>query len=185
MFATCAQVTSPAGRRDSALLAVLYGAGLRRSEAVGLDVTDYEPEAGGLSVRCGKGKKERMCYVAAGAREAINDWLGVRGLIEGPLLLPVGKGGRIALRRMTAQAVYSRLKSIATRAGIRGFSPHDLRRTFVADLLDAGADISLVQQLVGHANVTTTQKYDRRPERAKQKAAGLLFVPYCSRSQAR
>ena len=74
--------------------------------------------------------------------------------------------------------MYSRLKSIAGRAGIKDCSPHDLRRSFVGDLLDSGADISLIRQLVGHANIATTARYDRRPERAMQRAAELLFVPY-------
>jgi len=106
------------------------------------------------------------------------DRLAVRGNAPGPLFLPINKSGKVDVRRMTPQAVWNLLQKRAAKAGVREFSPHDLRRTFVSDLLDAGADIATVAKMAGHANVQTTARYDRRPEDAKRKAASLLHVPY-------
>ena len=164
------------GARDAAMLALLYGCGLRRSEAVALTLDDYRE--GSVTVRTGKGRKERIVYSANGGRAAIDAWIRVRGAWDGALLAPVAKGGRIQQRGMTAQAVMLRLQFLGKRAGIDNLSPHDLRRSFVGELLDAGADISSVQQLAGHSSVTTTARYDRRGERAKQRTAELLHVPY-------
>jgi len=169
--------TTPAGRRDAALLALLFAAGLRRAEVVNLDLTDYDQDSGELKVT-GKGNKQRLLYVTNGAADALADWLTVRGATDGPLFLPTRKGGTVENRRMTAQAVYNILKGRAVKAGIADFSPHDLRRTFVSELLDKGADLATVQKLAGHANIQTTAKYDRRGEAAKRKAVDLLHVPY-------
>jgi len=117
-------------------------------------------------------------YATNGAREAIAAWLTVRGPEPGPLFVPVDKAGRIVLRRLTAESVFDRLAYLAKRAGVQRFSPHDMRRWFISDLLDNGADLALVQAMAGHANLATTARYDRRGERAKQRAAGLLIVPY-------
>ena len=105
-------------------------------------------------------------------------WVTQRGDVAGPLFVPITQVGEIVIRSMTDQAVYSILKTRATKANIKAFSPHDLRRSCVSDLLDAGVDISIVQQFVGHANVTTTARYDRRGEHAKKKAAKSLHVPF-------
>jgi integrase len=90
----------------------------------------------------------------------------------------VNKGDRIAFRRMTDQAVLGIVRKRGQEAGVARFSPHDLRRTFVSDLLDAGADLSTTKRLAGHSSEATTGRYDRRGEEAKKKAAQLLHVPY-------
>ena len=180
LFEACARDQSAAGRRDAALLAVAYGAGLRRSEIAGLLLDDYDVETGAMVVR-GKGNKERMAYLAGGAKAAVADWLKVRQEEPGPLFVRVRKDGTVGGQGVSAQAIYNALRKRGREAGVESFSPHDLRRTFVSDLLDAGADIALVQKLAGHAQVTTTAVYDRRPARAQQKAAELLFVPYSRR----
>jgi site-specific recombinase XerD len=178
LFAACAEDPGPAGARDAAVVAVLYGAGLRRSEAAALDLADYDPEAGGLTVRAGKGRKARLTYLGEGGSRAVNAWIRCRGEAAGPLFLPVNKGKKIQQRRMTDQALLYLLRKRAREGVMKGFSPHDLRRTFISDLLDAGADIAIVQKLAGHANVTTTARYDRRGEATKRRAAGLLHVPF-------
>jgi site-specific recombinase XerD len=177
LFVACAEDASPKGSRDACLLALLAGGGLRRAEAVALDLSDYDARRT-LKVR-GKGDKERLItFGEGGTCRAIGDWIARRGTESGPLLCPVNRGGRIICRRLSAQAVADALAQRARQAGTADFTPHDLRRTFATHLLDAGADISAVQQLLGHAQVETTTKYDRRGERAKFVALGLLSLPY-------
>lgn len=178
LFGICVADNTAAGVRDAALLALLYGAGLRRAEVVGLDVDDHDAATGAITVRTGKGRKQRITYLADGGLKALEQWLRIRGDASGPLFHPVAKGGRIIERCMTDQAVYFALKKRASQAGVADFSPHDLRRTFISHLLDAGADIATVQQLAAHANIQTTARYDRRGEQAKRKAAQLLHVPF-------
>lgn len=178
LFVACSKDPRASGRRDAAALAILYGAGLRRSEAAALDLDDVNAETGELRIRTGKGNKGRLSYLSNGGLQALKDWLVARGPEPGPLLCPVNQRGVIIQRRMTDQSIYALLKKRGAQAGLASFSPHDMRRTFVGDLLEAGADISQVQQLAGHSNVTTTQRYDRRPEQTKRKASALLHVPY-------
>jgi site-specific recombinase XerD len=179
LLATCDQTAG--GIRDAAIISLLYAGGLRRAELVGLDLADYDQAAGTLRVS-GKGGKVRLVPVVNGAAAALADWLTVRGDKAGALFL--GTGNRQRGRRLTTQAIYNLLTARAAAAGIKPVSPHDMRRTFVGELLDRGADISTVQKLAGHASVTTTARYDRRGEQVKRKAAELLHVPYTRRTLA-
>jgi len=166
------------------VLAILFGAGLRRAEAVSLDVEGYNPANGHLVVN-GKGDRVRIAYCGTGARAALEAWIQIRGDVAGPLLLAVNKGGRIdpEHKRLTTSALYGIVQRRAAAAGISHFSPHDGRRTFAGELLDAGADLAAVQQLMGHARASTTTIYDRRPAAAKARAAGLIHVPYVTRER--
>jgi integrase/recombinase XerD len=177
LFGAC-DATTAQGSRDAALLALLYGAGLRRSEVVGLDLADYDPESGALTVRRGKGGKHRTVYATNGAKQALEAWLDVRGNAPGSLLLAVRKDGEVRVGSMTGQAVYGILERIRTDAKVKAFSPHDCRRSYVTALLSSGASIAVVQKLAGHASVNTTARYDRSDEDAKRKASELLHVPF-------
>jgi site-specific recombinase XerC len=178
LVAACLADDSPGGRRDAAVLAVLFVGGLRRAEAVALDLDDYEASSGHLAVT-GKGRRQRRTALPAGGRRALAAWLDVRGLDDpGPLFCPIDKAGRMTLRRLSTQAVYALVDRRARKAGVGHLSPHDGRRTFASDLFDAGVDAVQVQGLMGHASLLTTGGYDRRPELARLAAVERLHFPY-------
>ena len=148
-----------AGLRDRAWLELLYGAGLRVSELTGLDVDDVDLEEGAVRV-LGKGGKEREVPVGRYARDAVGAYVArARPELVGP-----GTRGALFLNarggRLTRQSVARLLDGYARRVGIeRRVSPHDLRHSFATHLLDGGADVRVVQELLGHASVATTQIY--------------------------
>ncbi|WP_300642862.1 site-specific tyrosine recombinase XerD [Nocardioides sp.] len=160
--------------RDRALLEVLYGTGARISEAVGLDVDDLDvdPATGqGTVLLRGKGGKQRLVPVGSYALEAVDAYL-VRGRPElvstgsttGRGRSDGGRAGALFLNarggRLSRQSAWTVLTRAAERAGItREVSPHTLRHSFATHLLDGGADVRVVQELLGHASVTTTQVY--------------------------
>jgi len=151
---------TPLALRDRALLEVLYGTGARISEAVGLAVDDLD-RAGSAVVLRGKGGKDRMVPVGSYALRAVEDYL-VRGR---PALAAEGRGTpRLFLNArggpLSRQSAWTILRVAAERAGLAAaVSPHTLRHSFATHLLDGGADVRVVQELLGHASVTTTQVY--------------------------
>jgi integrase/recombinase XerD len=165
-----AEGSAAAALRDRALLELLYGTGARISEAVGLDVDDLDLSAESRSalvaaaVRLsGKGDKQRIVPVGSYAREAVEAYLIrarpvlARAARRGPASAAVflnARGGRL-----TRQGAWGTLRAAAERAGLTQVSPHTLRHSFATHLLDGGADVRVVQELLGHASVTTTQVY--------------------------
>ena len=150
---------TPEGLRDRALVEFLYGTGTRISEAVGLDVDDVDLDEFTVIVT-GKGDKQRILPVGECAAQALSAYL-VRGR---PALAPKGRGtARLFLNSrggpLSRQSAYAVLQQSAARAGLPSVSPHTLRHSFATHLLERGADVRVVQELLGHASVTTTQIY--------------------------
>ena len=158
----------PIGLRDRALLEFLYGSGARISEAVGLDVDGLDLEAGGVKL-AGKGGKERAVPVGSYARSALDAYLvRARPLLAAKRTVKGAAGARSAAAvflntrgiRMSRQSAWLVIRAAAAAAGITTeVSPHTLRHSFATHLLDGGADVRVVQELLGHASVTTTQIY--------------------------
>lgn len=109
---------------------------------------------------------------------ALEDWLHVRGEHDGPLINRILKSGCRLEDGLSVQAIHDIVRRRWEQAGIAKFTPHDLRRTFAGDLMDLGADLSVVQALMGHANANTTVSYDRRGQRARRRAMQLRRVGY-------
>jgi integrase/recombinase XerD len=174
LMQVCTNDPTIQGIRDAALIAILRGAGLRRAEVAKLELRDFNSETGAIDVRGGKGGKDRTVYLPEMAIAYLENWLAIRGKKPGALLCPIRKGGEIEIRNMTPQAILLIVQKRASEAGVESFSPHDFRRTFCSDLLDAGVDIVTVQKLAGHASPVTTAKYDRRGEETKRKAVQKL-----------
>ena len=154
-------------RRDRALLEVLYGTGARISEAVGLDVDDVDLDTG-LVRLFGKGSKDRMVPLGSYAKAALELYFVTArpALAAGAPSSRPARDSRAAVflntrgGRLSRQSAWTVLRTAATRAGLTaGISPHTLRHSFATHLLDGGADVRVVQELLGHASVTTTQIY--------------------------
>jgi integrase/recombinase XerC len=143
------------GLRDRAILELLYSSGIRVGELVGLNLDQLDLDLGIVKVM-GKGRKERIVPVGSKAIEALKAYLEKRRILDGkePLFLN-SRGGRL-----TARSVGRLIKKYTKRSGIfRRISPHTLRHSFATHLLDAGADIREIQEMLGHASLSTTQRY--------------------------
>ena len=187
------------GIRDAAIISLMYSSGLRRAEVVTLDMDDLDLHKGEMRV-IGKRNKERKAFLAKGAVRALEKWLEVRDFSPGPLFYSVNKGGHIVrhrserltadkksqgitpkqiVARLSDQTIYHIIDKRAMQAGlVKKTTPHDMRRTFVSDLLDVGVDLSTVSKMAGHEDTNTTKRYDRRSSIVMQEAVEKLDVPY-------
>ena len=180
VFGACAKDENlAAGARDAAILALLYGSGLRRAELATLSVGDIAWKDSSMRVM-GKGNKQRTVFMPAGTVAAVKAWLDVRGSKPGSLMTQVFKAGRVRLSGITDQLVYHIVRKRHLEAGVEPFTPHDLRRSFISELLDDGVDLATVARQVGHSNVQTTARYDRRDQKTQQRGVLRLDVPFTS-----
>jgi integrase/recombinase XerD len=154
--------TTTAGRRDAAVLEFLYGSGARVSETVDLDLTDLDLEDR-VALVTGKGSRQRLVPLGSKAVEALEGWLPDRlSLVKrssrgDPVFINL-RGGRIS-----RQAIFDIVRKHATKVGIdpRKVSPHVLRHSAATHMVEAGADLRTVQEILGHATISTTQVYTR------------------------
>jgi integrase/recombinase XerD len=169
---------------NAAFLSLLYASGLRRAEAVALERADLNAVSGQLRVRHGKGRKPRPVSLPTSALPALQDWLEARGAEPGPLFSAVLKNRRLVrdpqgrLQGLSGSAAWAICKERGRKASIQPPAPHDLRRTWTGDLLEAWVDLATVQKMAEHASVSTTGKYDRRDRTVQRKASASVHVPY-------
>ena len=192
----CESDVSAFGVRDAAVIAVMYSTTMRRSEVAALQLKDYDARAQSLKVVKGKGRKDRLVYLADDAQQALEAWLQLRGRDSGALFCRITPRGRKQKdgtlersyhirpeRGLTDQAIYNLLDKRRQESDVDAFTPHDLRRTAISDLLDAGVDVVTVAHISGHSSTDMVKRYDRRGERAKQQAVRHLRLSSSSKDE--
>ncbi|MDQ6782878.1 MAG: tyrosine-type recombinase/integrase [Actinomycetota bacterium] len=174
--ACCRDDESPAGIRDAAVIGLAYLSGARRAELVALHLADVDTEPAAIRV-VGKGGRRRLVPLSPTVGPLLQAWMALRGEVPGPLFCRIDRSGNVRLgHSITGEAIRQILARRSLAAGVAAISPHDLRRTYAGDLLDAGADLPAGQQLMGHASPSTTSRYDRRGDKARRSAAERLSL---------
>jgi integrase len=162
--------------RNLAIFHLAFGLGLRRSELANLTMKSLslEPDGGGIVSIFGKGERQRTLPLSGEADQALRQWLAERGRRPGPVFCRILKSGKLVLGGgLSDQAVYDVISS-ASAGGPVPFAPHDCRRTFISDMIEATRDLAIAQRAAGHANPDTTTIYDRRDESAMERAMSEL-----------
>lgn len=169
---SCHRGTTPiVDIRDRAVLSLMLGCGLRRAELCSLSLASYEKADQSLKL-IGKGNKERKVYLPEIASDALAAWLRFRGNAPGSLFTRIYRGGHIMPQKpLSESAVTLILKERLSISGQQSATPHDLRRTYATRLIEDGNDLVKVQRAMGHANIQTTARYDRRGEKDQQDMA--------------
>lgn len=181
MLHSCYEDETAAGRRDAAIIAVLCSTGCRRSEIIALNFTDYDARERSLTV-IGKGNKQRLVHLNHDAVQLLEQWLSARGTHHGALFAPISRSGTVRTRNkqpapMSGQAIADLIARRLESSPTSNITPHDFRRTFIGELLDAGVDLATTQEIVGHASPATTARYDRRPAHRRREAIDRLALP--------
>jgi site-specific recombinase XerC len=175
LFAVCGDDLS--GVRDAAVLSMLYGCAMRRAEVAEVKIETLDMDKQSIRL-VGKGNKERVLFMPEGTVNAVSRWLELRGTEPGPVFFTINRYGQIAGGGISDEVIRKIIKKLEAAAKVKHLTPHDFRRTSFGNLLEAGVDISTVQKIAGHSSPNTTSRYDRRGEKTRKRAAGLLNVPY-------
>jgi integrase len=183
LFIACSAEAGPGGRRDAALAATCLSSGIRRVEATELRLEDYNERCKELAI-CSEGSSEaRVIKFSDEAGRYMKEWLKERGDEPGPLFLPITRGGRIDMRQMTDQAIYSILARLSERANVQHMTTRDLRRTYVVGLIASGKSIEATQAAVGHAHWLTTAMYRDLGQSASESWPRGVEIPYVEHEQ--
>lgn len=170
----CEEYSYLVHKRNKALLLLALNTGLRCSELCALTTEDIDLRTKQLLVTKGKGRKQRVVYLNKQAATSLNDWLAIRGNTPGPLFVRVHKGSPLSTAPLTTNGIAHIFRELSTRANVRAFSPHDLRRTFITQLLEENIDLNTVRLAAGHSDISTTIRYDKRNERSHQSKLSRL-----------
>jgi len=185
LLKTCRTGPPLRGTRDAAIIILMAGCGLRENEVTHASLSDYSPESGDLIVHGkggGKGGKLRPAYLRNGTKTALDEWLIMRGNEAGALFTRISQADEQSLNYMSNISVWQMLKKRGEKAGLQPFTPHDLRRTFISDMLSL-TDLATVSRLAGHEDPATTAGYDRRPIQHTIDAATLMHIPFTPREK--
>jgi integrase len=178
LFKYLGTLETASGARDRATFALLRGTGIRRAEAASLDLAAYAPFRSQLTVEHGKGRKERVVILPEWVISEVDEWLDWRGHDSGPLLCAVDKHDNLYPRhRLHPDTLWERFVAHVEAAGVEHFTPHDLRRTFAGDLLEAGHDLVKVQWAMGHSDPSQTARYDRRGLEVRRDMGASIPAP--------
>jgi site-specific recombinase XerD len=178
LMAVCAADPRPQGKRDAALIAILYGSGMRKSESVNLDLAQLDFAERSLRVT-GKGNRQLIKYAPAWAFDALNEWLTLRrdslpaGVPDDPFLFNrIRRGSHITRERITKHAIYFIAKQRGRQVGVE-IMPHDFRRSFITRVIEEH-DLAIAQKLAHHTNIATTVGYDMRDDNARRRVVDRL-----------
>ncbi len=178
LMQVCSEDLSPAGPRDAAIIGWGLSCGPRIAEVASAMMHHYDPTTQEIRIARGKGHKERLNWLLNGSSEAMADWLHYRGDEPGNLFCPVSQNGLVRVASLSLASIRKMLAKRAKQAGMKAFTFHDLRRSCAGDLLDLSVDIVLVSRILGHASVTQTARYDRRPQEAIRAGLKRRHIPY-------